>query len=205
MAKIGLRSRFGLVFDGQSLNNVPGALTCYPNEVMPLLPFKAAYKVVALNGISWTELATTAEERWAPYVSDKRMASSMALVMCGGQTDIWGGDSGAQVYADEVAYAAAARSAGFDRVYAMTTVPNVVNTSPMNDARIAHNTLLLADASNAFDGVGDVANDAVAAPTNHLADYTNTTYYSDGVHWVLAATTLVAAIMEPVLATLADD
>ena len=72
-----------------------------------------------------------------------------------------------------------------------TITANGVNTGAENTERLAHNVLLLADASNAFDDVVDLAANA------NLEDYN--TYTSDGVHWTGAATTIVASLLDPYL------
>ena len=145
---------------------------------------------VAVGSAAWHDLALTAVDRLFPYGG---VALSTALVMNGGQSDLWDGESGAQVYAEEVAYAAAARAAGFDVVVAITICPGQYSEAE-EAARLEHNDLLLADASGGFDAVVDVA----ALP--ELADPTDLTYYDAlGIHWTEAGAQIAADALAPVL------
>jgi hypothetical protein len=148
---------------------------------------------VAFGGASWTALAPDAPTALYP----KATAGMDILVMCGGSQDITDGDSGQTLYDEEVAYAAGARSAGFDRVLVVTLVGNVSNSADQNAARLAHNDLLRTDPAGAFDAVVDL--DATA-----LADWTNATYYEDGIHWTTAGAQLAAATIAPDLDDLLD-
>lgn len=182
-----------VVFDGQSLNLVPGPVATYGYKVMSGrgLPWRITAKSGVPwegNPVPWSDLTDDAATRTHPLAKAARQA---CLVMCGGQSDIWANDTAAQVYADEVAYANAARSAGFDWIIGTTITANQFNTGAQNTERLAHNVLLLADASNAFDDVVDLAANA------NLEDYG--TYTFDGVHWSGAATTIVASLLDPYL------
>lgn len=183
---------FVFVFDGQSLNNLPAAPNNYPSVVAGDLSTPSPCPNLAVNGMTVNALNASALNRWAPYLAT---SATLILVMSTGTSDIWSGDTGATVYADEVAYAALAKANGFDLVYGMTLVGNTTNTAPQNTARTDHNDFLLADASNAFDGVADLAGNAT------LADWTNVTYYADGLHWTAAGAQLAASIILPVLET----
>ena len=182
-----------VVFDGQSLNLVPGALTTYCYKVMS--GRGVPWRITAKSGIPWignptpwSDLSDDAATRTHPLA---KAATQSVLVMCGGQSDLWADDTAATLYADGVTYANAARAAGFDWIIGTTITANSVNTAGQNTERQAHNVLLLADASNAFDDVVDLAANA------NLEDYN--TYTSDGVHWTGAATTIVASLLDPYL------
>jgi hypothetical protein len=116
--------------------------------------------------------------------------------MCGGTSNIWSGETGADLYTEEVAYAAAARAAGFWKVMIMTLCPNSTNTGPQETQRSSHNTLLIADASHGFDAVVDIASDS------RLSDPTSSTYYvqggfTSGVHWTAAGAAVAASLVGP--------
>ena len=180
----------GTVFDGQSLS----ILGRFPSKVMTAMDAATGLSLwsrnVAVGSAAWHDLALTAVDRLFPYGS---VALSTALVMNGGQSDLWDGESGAQVYAEEVAYAAAARAAGFDVVVAITICPGQYSEAE-EAARLEHNDLLLADASGGFDAVVDVA----ALP--ELADPTDLTYYDAlGIHWTEAGAQIAADAVAPVL------
>jgi len=181
-----------VVFDGQSLNltgvNVDlETNNPYPDQVMS--GRGVPWANVAVAGQSWTTLATTAATRTHPLAG---FTTNTLLVMCGGTADILDGDSGATLYADEVAYANAARAAGYSHVVATTLVGNSATTGGQNSARLSHNSLLLADASNAFDFVVDF-------DVPPLDDWTDTDYYFDGVHWLETGAAAAAALMSPVI------
>jgi len=181
-----------VVFDGQSLNLVGLNLdltthTTYPEQVMA--DRRVVWNNVAISGASWTVLATTAATRLHPLANRN---DNTLLVMCGGTADIAAGDSGATLYADEVAYANAARTAGFDYIICTTLVGNSGNDAGEETARLNHNSLLLADASNAFDAVVDF-------DVPPIDDWTDLDYYFDGVHWWVTGAEAAANLMAPAL------
>ena len=181
------------MFDGQSLGLIPGAPNNYPTVTMQSFP-TWAWTNVHIGAMSWTQLAATQTGRCHVHANTGLVT---VLVMCGGTSDIYvEQDSGATCYADHVAYADAARAAGFDLVVATTLVKADGYGGGAETRRTDFNTLLLADASNAFDAVADFAADP------SLDDPTDTTYYLDGIHWKIAGAAAAAACMVPVLQSL---
>lgn len=180
-----------VVFDGQSLNLLPIG-SRWPSLAMAR---RGEHWNNQSNGsTSWTSLHKRAPQIVYPLAA---LASNAVLVLgIGGETDLMDeSDSGATVYADLVAYSAAAKTAGFDKVLGLTIPPSTAFTSPQNTARLNANTLILADASGAFDAKVDVS----VAP---LDDASNTTYYSDGLHLTAAGALAVADLVLPVLLAL---
>ncbi len=180
------------VADGQSLNLQPDFGTTYPQVIASSHP-SLQVKVAALGGTSWTDLADTQAARLNTMANS---ATNTMLVLCGGTGDVvLENDSGATIYADMVAYASAARSAGFDKIAAQTITKTTGMTGGQNTSRTDANTLLLADASHAFDAVIDVAANA------NLSDPTNTTYYFDGIHWTTAGAAIAAGLVDPTVSS----
>ena len=183
-----------VVFDGQSLNNPQGdqpAEVAYPAQLMATLP-GVPWRTVALDGVSWTLLATTAPAR----LFSQAVAATSVLVLMGGTSDIYfEGDSGLKVYQDMRDYAVRARAAGFDKIIGTTITPatwfdDFPNTMPAR--RVAANAAILADADHAFDAVADVA----AGPTLSVK---SSPAFTDGVHYSVAGAAEAAGIVRPVL------
>jgi hypothetical protein len=187
-----------LVVDGQSLNNVP---SCWADEVM--VGVDRNYYNVARNGYPWagTNLVSL-HGSWLYRIQGHAHESAHGvLTMLGGQSDVLNGADGATIYARMVAYSARAKADGIAEVIACTMTPGVVPTaysSGQNTERLAANVLILADASNAFDAVVDLAVDP------RLDDPADLTYYNaDGLHLTAAGVSAVADLMEtPVLTAL---
>lgn len=181
-----MRPAHVVVFDGQSLNIMPVGNT-YP--ALTMAGRGQPWSVVGIAATSFTQLATTAASRVHPLA--KPYAES-TLVLCGGTSDLsTEGDSAATVLSDMVAYAAAARTAGFTRVIALTITPSTGFSAGANTQRLTANALILASA--AFDEVVDVA----GHPS--LDDATDVAYYSDGTHWTTAGATIAAGMVAAVL------
>lgn len=179
-----------IIFDGQSLNLIStDAETTYPIFVMEGLSLP--YSVVAVGGQSWTSLAGTAPTRLHPYGGT---ADTLTLVMTGGSSDILDGDTGATVMADAVAYADAARAAGFDNVICTTIPPTIAFDTSESDAKDDFNTLLVADAGSDFDAVVDLR-------VTDLEDATDSTFYLDGVHWNAAGCEVAGGLAQTALTT----
>lgn len=203
MPRIAARtSPYFVVFDGQSLNLPDNGN--YPAKVMANYP-GVAWVNVAIGGASWTELYNgTGDAVGQPastrtYVWGDRNFAIPILVMCGGTADynLFGdNDTAAQCYADQCQYADDARTAGFTYVTSSTTTPASYITGTQETRRLAGNVLLIADASNKFDGVAQHAEHV------DLDDSSVTTYYADGVHWTDAGGTVAAGITKTVLDTI---
>ena len=204
-----------VVFDGQSHNSWPPAelppgtpwadgIGPYPNRLMRYMVGVPWYNA-ALGGHGWGSLTADASTRLHPQARNRDGCTDV-LIMSGGQGDIYQDDcTGAQVYARAVAYAQAARGAGFQYVL-VTTMPafgpggSIDPTPDMLQARIDHNTLMMADAGNDWDGVADWHSHPA------LADATNTTYFeNDFVHFKPAAADVAAFIVEPILRELVNS
>lgn len=179
---------FHVVFDGQSLNQFPASPNTYPEQLMASYP-TVPYENVAVDGLSWTTLATTVTTRLNLHA---KAGLTSILIMCGGTTDIaTEGDTAQATYDQMVTYANNARTAGFDKVIATTITDGFVFDAGEQTIRAAFNVLLLADASDAFDGVADLD----AAMPSRL----DTTYYADGLHWTTAGAALAASTVATVL------
>jgi lysophospholipase L1-like esterase len=181
-------SRTRLVFDGQSLNIQPGVNIAYPRQLRNLLG-DIVYNVPAIGDCAFSDLINDFGQRTAPYATKGQRT---ILMMNGGTNDALSGSNGATIYATFGTYAATARTAGFGKVIANTIPPNVGSTGSFETARTTANSLILADASHYFDATADFASDS------RLSDYTNLTYYSDGIHWTTAGCQAAASIMAPV-------
>src|SRR5262245_27715706 len=113
-----------VVFDGQSLNVVPGPVTTFPYRTMryfPTVPYRLADIVVP--GTSWTVLTASVAQRTDRWATS---APFTILNMCGGTSDIWTPENndGPTVYADMVTYANGRRALGYDYIIAETIAPS---------------------------------------------------------------------------------
>ena len=103
------------------------------------------------------------------------------------------GQRAATLYADEVAYAVAARANGFE-VIIITTLPDSIEfTDAQRAEQATHNELLLEDPEDAFDAVVDLATIA------GLDDPSDTRYYFDGTHWTAEGAKLAAEAVREAL------
>lgn len=181
-----------MVFDGQSGNNVPDTA---PMPSLAMAAIGLPHAVVAINGQSWTDLATTATTRRDRVLNQ---ANHTILVLAGGFQDLVGEhDSAATALADMVAYAASARAAhrGAElQIVGCTITPSTACTGSDETNRVALNASILA--SGAWEGHVDLAT------LPQLDDPTDATYYSDGTHWTAAGATAAAAALAPAIAAL---
>lgn len=192
-----------IVFAGQSHNQWPpfgygDDLGPYPNRLMRYLP-GVPWVNSAHGGHGWAELTPLIPDDIETQIRH-RVGHNDVLIMSGGQSDIYEDDkTGAETYARAVAYANAARAAGFHEVHA-TTMPafgpggSIDPDAGMLQARIDHNTLLMADASAAFDVVVDWHTHPA------LADATDTTYFeADRVHFTPGGADVAAHLVAAAL------
>jgi hypothetical protein len=182
--------------DGQSLCRPVGATPGaeWPIRVMSGRGIPLAN--VAVSGAGWTNLTNgtgfaigqPASTRLLPI---PQWSEASGLVLFGGQADLQSGASAATVMSWIVAYGDAARTAGFDYVIACTVPPAYIFTSGLETARQAFNGLLLADAGSDFDAKVDIAS------VPQLDDSTDTTYYSDGLHFTNEGHAIAGDTIEP--------
>ena len=150
-----------------------------------------AWSRVALAGTTYASRATSATSRVDQYV---RLSTRSVWIDQGGQSDLLADMTAAAILVDMESYANNRRSAGYDVVVG-TTIPHSTSYSlGQNNTRLALNSLILASAS--YDAVADLAADS------RLADGSNTTYFSDGLHPTTAGAAAIADVVEATLATL---
>jgi lysophospholipase L1-like esterase len=172
-----------IVGDGQSHSNFPMGFAI-PNVVSTELGYPLSS--VGVGGSSWSTLLTTVHTRLGPVLSDDG-SSTAVLLMIGGTQDIVEGDTAATLYADAVAYAAAARSLATGPLYIVAATippagPNVLSNHHFTEAeeavRVAANALMLEDGSGAFDAAIDIGiapYDDPTDPTYFQVDQTHLT------------------------------
>lgn len=142
---------------------------------------------IGIGGAAWIQLATIDVNRFERWT---RLGTVNILIQCGGTTDLSLGAGAPATYANEITHSLAARAAGIDLVIGTTTNAAVPITSAGHDAdRLALRTLVLADASHAFDAVVDFDSDP------RLVDPTDTLYYADGTHPTILGASIMAALV----------
>jgi hypothetical protein len=152
-----------VVFDGQSFNRTPPWEgdengRSYPWHLLHGPGWGVAdrpsggiaHAVPAVSGNAWSTLLTTVATRTHPLAN---AATITALVLCGGTTSVNNGDSAATIYANMVDYAVGCRTAGFDYIVACDILGSGSFAGGEITAWADANTLILADASEAFDAV----------------------------------------------------
>lgn len=161
-----------------------------PRKVMDGLGL--AWQNVALNGKSWTVLATDAATRLNPT---PKPYSKSVLVLLGGQSDLAEtseNNSGAIALADMEAYADAARAAGFDTIVACTIPPAAMISSVDDEAQRVIFNQGIRDSTH-WEAVADVGVHPL------LQNFNDATYYVDTIHWTAAGATVAAGVIKPVL------
>src|SRR5690606_17387894 len=140
-----------------------------------------------LPGTTYAQRTTNAATRVDPFVSN---AARNVLIDIAGQSDLLNSLTAEQLLVAAESYAADRRAAGFDRIV-VTTVPSMTDAwgwdANMEEQRVAYNDLLLN--STAFDAVADIAS------IPELADPSDTTYFSDGLHPTPAGADLMAPVI----------
>ena len=112
--------------------------------------------------------------------------------MSGGTSNIDAGQTAEEYYEQEVAYAQAAREAGFDLILNTTLPPSSTFTASEDERRRAANRLKLDDPAGAFDAVADLAADPMLAKEVDGG-------YIDGTHWTEEGAQAAADVVAPVL------
>lgn len=191
----GLTSPWRVIFDGQSRNLYPAYPDNYPWHLMS--GRGVPHATVAVDGTSWTNLATTQGTRLFNHFP---LAAQNVLVLMGGESDIGGGeqDTAAECYADIKAYADAARVEDPSIIIVGCTLlgDGGLIFSPGEDLiRQEYNALVLADAGGAFDYTVDL-------DVEPLTYATNPEKYADTVHFNTLGATTCAEIMAPTMDTI---
>lgn len=143
-----------VVWFGQSRLLYPASPNTVPQVAMAGRGVPSSNK--AIDGFSWTALRVRRTERLVPEVAK---AVETHLVMVGGESDVIGGDTGAQAYADALEHAQWAKgAAGFASVTATTMLgaSSAWFDAGMDAERQDYNARLIANAEGAFDHVVDV-------------------------------------------------
>lgn len=200
-----------MVFDGQSLVNVPpwegdeafGIFGwSWPRLAMALQAQTVpGYDQPAVGGTSLTTLASSFPTRARPWITPASFEPTI-YVLCGGTQDVLDGDTGAQIYADAGALADLARAAGAVYVVCTTTHPATGFTAGQNTQRLAGNALILADASGKFNATINFEQPGLDNPADPRSYFDGTHIYGSleerrfgtGRGAELAAPTIAAAI-----------
>ena len=201
-----------IVSDGQSHTNSPAG-----NAIPDVLARKLGvpHHNSGIGGWSWTTLldnqaeATSHANRTLRFLN---AAQTMVYLMIGGTQDVLDGDTGAQIYADHVRAARAARAHRPSGLLIVAcTIPPSDETNPLafghftpaeEAQRVAANALILGDAQGAF----DLKIDLDVAPFNDPTevesevDAGDGTWAIDGVHYsVDGAEKITTTLIYPVV------
>lgn len=181
-------TKFKVVFDGQSLNHTPVIPNSYPYYLMTGRNISWVDMSHSLTG--WVTLKSRLTQEWSQWAK----GTYNIYIMCGGTTDIELGLSGSHIYNDEVTVAQTAKANGFQYVINTTTTGKSVWDATENTNMANLNTLVKANAANAWDAVCDFQGDV------YLGDPTNSTYYVVGEpHWTATGALRAAILMAPYL------
>lgn len=180
----GTTTSYALIFGGNSSPAVDGVVVARPSATL-----LAAYDIETGNSL---EARATYVDAMIP--PDKNGRRFILSVLTG--NDFVNGYASAAAYAAEVAdYAAARRSAGWDKIVLCTMLPRTAAIAPgFNALRNAFNAIVTAPGwatANGFDAIADLAG---VAGMGADADAVNATNYPDGVHPSAAG----HALLEPV-------
>lgn len=206
-----------VIFEGQSLNNVPPDTNSvlghgYPWHLMRGLGLP--YNIPAVSGTPLYEPGWEATHSRGDLYSDLDTRvfpligrdEKTIVIICGGTSDVWSGNSGEEIYANHVQHAEAMYDAGADYVI-VTTVCKANNmTEPMNTERGVCNSLLLANGDSVFTAVADLSVTPleITEDVDPVKEGYNNPYYFDGVHWYDPGAIICADTVRPhLLATLA--
>lgn len=190
-----------LQMDGQSLANTPASPTAFGILYASLDPvWWPSSHNAAVNGSYYTERQNGGSLSAATRVDPHLSVYQNVIVDVAGQSDLgpFGAPaSAATVFARAAGYAAERRAAGWDLYCICTVPPSTFFTGDTEVQRLAYNTLLRQDDGANFDVVADIAS------IPELANPSNGTYWSDGLHWTEAGATLGMAVVKAALAEIA--
>lgn len=166
-----------VVFDGQSLARFPD----FPisGEPAPRIAMRSFAGVpsttVAISNTSYDDLLPTFATRVAPQV---RPTGGDIIVLLGGQSNVFAGQSGATCYASMTAYVNACNAAGFATVIACTLPdmgPNVLVPEPYRANLADFNARIRANAAGA-----DAVCELHVPPLDDATD--TAVFFGDRVH-----------------------
>ena len=194
-----LRGPWTVVCEGDSLTLGTGAVAAssYPAQLATLLG--TSYGVINLGVGSETidDMATHAQ------LTDGMGWSAAGKNICvawAGTNDIYGAESGADAYADYVAYCAARQAAGF-LVVAVTMLPRSGGSPPgdLETQRGTFNTSIRNNWATFANALADVAGSSLIGDAG---DELNATYYADATHLNATGYGVVAGIVQTAIGTL---
>lgn len=182
-----------ITFDGQSLNLAPFGGLPFTTRAMGTAPMAAiGWRVPAIQSTTYDQRAVGASSRVDQFVRESRHP---ILVDTAGTAEIDAGLTAAQTLQEMKDYIGARRAAGFVYVVGLTVPAATLFDAAKTTQRLAYNALLTSgSAAGFYDAVVDIAS------IPELADPTNTTYFSDGIHFTAVAAQLVADLVAPALA-----
>ena len=176
------------VFDGQSNVLYPTIAQSYPTKFRADAHPTNDLRHAAIGGTTYAEREVTAPDRVDWWMDT---AADVVLVDDGMEEELRDGQDATFILNAISAYTTARRAARPDiTIVGLTTPPATTAwwTAGQDTVRQTVNAAILANpATYGYDQVVDVAG------IPELADPSNTTYFSDGIHFTDAATTLVAA------------
>lgn len=209
---------FSLTSRGDSTTAAAQATATYT------LPGNIVFRNMAVSGtrlsLSTDNMTTVAQDYVDPLITTKsiiptsgtggaaRPTRKYILTLLAGSNDgCLASASVATFVANVVAFCAARKAAGFDKVILGTVLPRSDVAGPLNEAnRLTYNATITAPGwaeANGIDGIFDFGSHAIMGVK---ANNTDTTYYSDLIHPTSAGHELLAPIwqakLDEVIATL---
>lgn len=196
-AKHSIITRGNVVCDGNSLTAGVGATggQSYPTQLLALIGGNARYRLLnkGVSGQTTPQMTADAATDIDPQARDFLQPFCVAWEIT--NDIVVNGANGTTAYNNFVTYCTGRQAAGFT-VIALTVLDRVDFTSTMRGYRNDANTSLRANWATFSSALVDVA----AIP--ELSDYTNTTYFTDGVHLTNAGYALVADAVYDALVSL---
>lgn len=188
-----------IVFVGDSLTSGVGSTggQTYPKQTVDLLSTTTTYDYTNLGVMAWTVTNMTDS---APSGSDGHyndLRPNNLLAFWGGTNDIFYGADATTAYNRIVSYAQGRKTLGY-KVIVTTMLPRGAD---VEGSRTSLNSLLRANWSTFADALSDPASDS---RIGDAGDFSDTTYYSDGVHMTNAGYAIVASFMKHQIELLTD-